>query len=172
MSETADLENRINAALDRIAYRVDKISDVPPAEPAAEAQSDDTADSADIDRLKAALEDEKQVNAQLQARVDAIKSKQDDEIAQLKAQVETASGSDDRVRELESEVQKLKAVNDQLRDNTAKMRDAISEGIAEPHLINKAMLTELEALRATRAADKSELDAIITELKPLVEEGA
>ncbi len=40
--------------------------------------------------------------------------------------------------------------------------------MAEPHLINKSMMAELEALRTTQAADRAELDAVLTELVPLV----
>jgi hypothetical protein len=39
-------------------------------------------------------------------------------------------------------------------------------------LVNKAMLAELEALRATRAADAAEMDAILQELTPIIAQEA
>ena len=50
-------------------------------------------------------------------------------------------------------------------------REAGADGM-EPHLINHAMMSEIEAMRATRAVEQSELDEILGALKPLVEEGA
>lgn len=163
MSDTADLENRINAALDRIAYRVDHISTAPADAPKAADQSDEVAN------LQAQLDEERLANEQLKARVEVLKTSRGDAAVALKTSAEENAA---KARRLEADVQKMRAVNDRLRDNNAKMRAALAEGVAEPHLINKAMLAELEGLRAARAADKAELDAIITELKPLVEEGA
>ena len=48
------------------------------------------------------------------------------------------------------------------------LREANEAGVGEPHLINKAMLAELEGLRATRAADAAEAAAILDRLDPLV----
>ncbi len=169
MSDTTELENRIEAALDRIAFRVDKIKTTTDAPVVAEAGPDQ---SDRIAELTAALDEERQANAQLKARIETLKS-------QAAASAVPAIDVDAleqahaaKLAKMDGQIQKLRGVNDQLRANNAKMRDAIKDGIAEPHLINKSMLTELEALRATRGADKAELDAIIDELKPLVEEGA
>ncbi len=169
MSDTTELENRIEAALDRIAFRVDKIKTTTDAPVVAEAGPDQ---SDRIAELTAALDEERQANAQLKARIETLKS-------QAAASAVPAIDVDAleqahaaKLAKMDGQIQKLRGVNDQLRANNAKMRDAIKDGIAEPHLINKSMLTELEALRATRGADKAELDAIIDELKPLIEEGA
>ena len=40
--------------------------------------------------------------------------------------------------------------------------------MGEPHLINKAMLAELEGLRAVHAADASEAAAILARLEPML----
>jgi hypothetical protein len=48
------------------------------------------------------------------------------------------------------------------------LRAANETGVGEPHLINKAMMAELEALRAVRSSDRAEVDAIIAELEPIV----
>ncbi len=47
------------------------------------------------------------------------------------------------------------------------LTEAQAEGQVEPHLINRAMLTELEALRALRSAETAELDELIAALDPL-----
>ena len=44
------------------------------------------------------------------------------------------------------------------------------EGVGEPHLINKAMMAELEALRAARSADVAEASSIIGALTPLLDQ--
>ncbi len=43
-------------------------------------------------------------------------------------------------------LQRLKRINDQLRQNNQALREANEDGVGDPHLINKAMMTELEAL--------------------------
>jgi hypothetical protein len=40
-------------------------------------------------------------------------------------------------------------------------------GSSEPHLINRAMLTELEALRAIRLTEAAEVEAVMAELARL-----
>jgi len=52
------------------------------------------------------------------------------------------------------------------------LRTANEAGVGEPHLINKAMMAELEALRASRATDVAEADAILGALTPLVAKAA
>ena len=42
--------------------------------------------------------------------------------------------------------------------------------MTEPHLLNKAMQAELEALRATRQSETVEMDEILAELQPLIGE--
>ena len=51
----------------------------------------------------------------------------------------------------------------------AALIDANAEGVGEPHLINRAMLAELEGLRAARATDVAESSAILAALVPLID---
>ena len=161
MTQVEELERRITAALDRIGRGLDTLA------PAVEAQAVEPApdNSAEIDELKQALEDEKLVSAQLEERIRALHEKNDarlDEMAQAgAAQAETMS-------RLDGELQRLRAANDQLREANAALRAANEKGVGEPHLINKAMLAELEGLRAARAADRAETDAILGALAPLL----
>lgn len=166
MSDVTELQNRIAAALDRIGRGAEALASrqATPAEPSGEAASD-----AEVAALKEALEAEKMANAQLEARVTAIREKQDGMLAQLEARVARLTA---RADSAETEVDRLRKVNQQLRENNEALRAANAEGLADAHLINKSMQAELEALRTLRETDRSELDAIIGELTPLVEEGA
>ena len=157
MSEIAELEGRITAALDRIGAGLDGLN-----KPTAAAPADD----AKVSALEAALEEERTANAQLEERVKTIKDRQDKTVDTLAEEVE-------RLREMleaeEAGTVKLRKVNADLRANNDALRTAISAGVAEPHLVNKSMMAELEALRAAQAADRSELDAVLGELGPLVD---
>ncbi len=159
MSDLAELERRITSALDRIGQGgVEALNGAaPPAAPA---------DDGRIAELEAALEEERTVNAQLEERVKAIKERQDSTVDTLAEEVE-------RLRELleeeEASVARLRKMNGELRANNDALREALNAGVAEPHLVNKSMMAELEALRAAQAADRAELDAVLGELGPLVE---
>jgi hypothetical protein len=152
MSETAELEARITAALDR-------------AEQALEALS--TRDEGDTRALKEELEAERTANAQLEERVRAIKERQDATVADLEDQVKRlrqAVGSRD------GELQRMRVVNAELRQSNRALREANAEGLADAQLVNSSMLSELEALRATQAADRAEIDDILATLEPVLKE--
>lgn len=74
-----------------------------------------------------------------------------------------------RMAQLDIELQRVRRANAQLADACAALREANKEGVGEPHLINKAMMAELEGLRAARAADVAEASVILASLQPLVE---
>lgn len=155
MSDISELEGRITAALDRIGAGLEALG---PSGASAEAEEE-------IAALKSALEEEKTANAQLEERVRAIKEKQESTVSTLATEVE-------RLRKLledaEGGLEKLRKINTSLRSNNVALREAMSNGVAEPHLVNKAMMAELEALRAAQAADRAELDAVLGELEPLI----
>ena len=155
MSELADLERRITSALERIGRGVEDMQ-------ASEAPAPDENSAG----LQQALDDERTANAQLTERVRALKEKQDTTIADLQAEVDSLKA---RAEAAEAALSKVSATSEKLRDNNKALRDANAEGIAEPHLVNKSMLEELEALRAARSADMAEVDAILSDLKNIVE---
>lgn len=166
MSDLAEYERRISAALESIGSGIEALS-----KPAAtEAGGDAVAElTAELKTVKAQLDDEKTANAQLEERIRTLKERQDGEVSgQAKALADQA----DKIARIDKELQHLRHVNGQLRDAVAKLREANAEGLSEPHLINKTMLTELEALRAAQAADAAELDVILEELAPMMKEGA
>lgn len=149
MSDISTLESRITAALDRIRQGLD-----------APAQSD--ADPV----LQAALEEERAQNAELVERVRVLKERQDTQVASLTLRAETQSR---HLMKLDEELQQLRASNVQLREMNAKLRETVTTGLA-PELYDAAVAAEMEALSAQRSADAAEVDAILDELKPLIEE--
>jgi len=163
MSDTTQAEARITAALERIKQGLEAL---PQAAPAASAPE---ADGPDVSALQAKLDEERTANAQLEERVKVLKERQDGKLAELEAAVETGRA---RSARMDRELQRLRQVNAELRDNNSQLREALTKGVSEPHLVNKAMLAELDALRATRAADAAEMDAILEELTPIIEKEA
>ena len=160
MTEIEEFERRINAALDRIAYQVETFGDSSPAStPAASDNSDE------IEQLKSDLADERLANEQLEERVKAIRDRQESQVSELQAQVTAFKAS---IGDLDAELQRLRHANDQLTANNAELRKALEENVSEPHLINRAMLAELEGLRAARSADRAETQTLIDTLEPLL----
>ncbi|WP_339818151.1 hypothetical protein [Sulfitobacter dubius] len=153
MSELEEYQRRITAALDRMAKGLDQLN-AAPAEP-------------DEDIVQA-LEDERQANAQLTERVKSLKESHQSDLAALREQMDF---NDDRMTQLDMDVQRLRQANEQLSAACEQLRLANAEGLADPKLIDTAVIAELESLRATRAIEMAEIDAVLTALAPLVEEG-
>ncbi len=147
MSDIAELEQRITAALERIDTGVGELA------------QGGSADSAELEALKEALEAEKTANAQLEERVAAIKEKQDTTIREMEQRIEDLSA---KLEEKEQETKRLIMVNAQLRENKETVNGA--EDTA-------ALQAELDALRQARKADLAEVENIMAELKPLIGEG-
>ncbi len=158
MAEIAELERRITAALERIGKGIDQLPSAGVAAP-----------SDDIAALREALEEERTANAQLTERLKAVKDRDAASVQSLTQRIEVMTRQLD-VQGLE--LQRMRKTSVQLREHLRAMREAQAEGVTEPHLINKSMLTELEALRAARASETAEMDEILAELTPLVQEVA
>ncbi len=141
MSDIEELERRLASAMERIANGLGALG----------------AD-ADAGSAHGALEEERLVNAQLQERVRKLSER-------LGAAQDETRG---RLETLDLELQRLRKSNEQLRMSNAALRQANEAGVGEPHLINKAMLAELEALRAERAADAAEVATIMGALQELL----
>lgn len=167
MSQIEELHSRITAAMARIGTGVETL-----------AQTGGAADAGLVD----ALAEEKLANAQLEERLRGIKAKHDAELDLLRAeldqpgeaeklQAELAAQADAMAR-LDVDLQRLRQANEQLRESNATLRTANEAGVGEPHLINKAMLAELEALRAARAVDTAEASAVLARLEPLLADAA
>ena len=173
MTQIDELQHRITAALDRVARGVARIEERASQTPEAPAQPQ--ADPEELARLKEALEDEKLANAQLEERVRKLHETHREELEAAKAAAaatsEPAAQTVD-VSALERDMMRLRQSNDMLRATNEELRSALAENVGEPHLINKAMLAELEGLRAARAVEAAETQAIIASLTPLLEDAA
>ena len=156
MTDITELERRITAALDRIANGLSELGGQVPA----------NADEAELATLREALDEERTANAQLEERVKAIRRKQEKLVGRLQNEVAELS---EQIAKHADDAHRMEAVNAQLRSNNQALRQANENGVADPDLINAAMVAELDSLRASRGADRAELDAILGELKPLVE---
>lgn len=152
MNDITDFERRIVAALDRAGQALDQLN---------------AGGDGDSTELKAELEAERIANQQLEERVRAIKEKQETMVARLEAEVADLR---DALKTRDAEVQQMRSVNDALRESNSDLRDANAQGLAEPHLVNKSMMSELESLRAQRAADRAEIEDILATLDPILKE--
>lgn len=155
MSDIQVLESRINAALDRIRRGVDAINIAPQAvgpDPAV---------------LQQQLMEEQSANAQLEERVHTLKAMQEDKLALLEVRVAQQLA---QMAALDAEMQGLRQSNADLREMNAQLRSAVADGVSSPELVNRAMMAEIDALAAQRSSEAAEVDAILSELKPLTTE--
>lgn len=173
MSDITELERRLSAALDRIGAGLDDLAARPVAAPLpdgspAEFNGDERGVAeAEIAALQEALEAERTANRQLTERVRAIRERQETAVAALEQRVQRLTELLDRGG---AESARLRRANGQLREMNQSLRAAMEQGLPEPHLINRAMMAELEGLRAVRAAEAAEIDEILSELRPLIGE--
>lgn len=156
MTDISDLEQRISAALDRIGTGLSELA----------TPTQGAVDDTELTTLQEALEEERTANAQLEERVRAIRRKQERLVGSLRNEVEELR---EQVAGRTADTQRLETVNAQLRSNNQALRQANESGLGDSDLINSAMAAELDSLRASRGADRTELDTILSELKPLVE---
>jgi predicted nucleic acid-binding Zn-ribbon protein len=185
-SNIAELERRITAALARIGAGLDTWQPIAPVvtpatpekpasapEPAAAPAVDPAHEQkvaglqAEIAALKAALATETAQVAQLTERLKAAKERGHSAQGPLEAKVEKMTEQLD-VQGLE--LQRMRKSTVQLREHLRVLHEAAADNMVEPQLINKAMLAELESLRATRHTETAEMDEILAALKPLIEE--
>jgi hypothetical protein len=151
MSNIEELERRINVAFDRIGQAVDGF--VAPTT------------GAGTGELQDALLTEQTANAQLTERLRVVKAREASQAAEAAEKVDRLN------RALDAqglELQRMKKTVIQLRESLAALRETQTEAVADPHLVNRAMLTELEALRATRLTEMAQMEVILAELHPLI----
>ncbi|APZ54797.1 hypothetical protein [Salipiger abyssi] len=185
MTQIDELQSRITRALDRISQGVEGLSaapaPVPEPEPVPDAPAepvDSGAAEAEIAALQVALDEEKMANAQLEERVRMLHVRLEEQVTPAPAPEpdaalqEQLAAQREGMAELDTELQRLRLSNDMLRRTSEEMRAALEANVGEPHLINKAMLAELEALRAARAAEEAEMRAVLGALEPVLAEAA
>lgn len=180
MQDIAELERRITAALERIGAGLDRaVAASPASPPPAPVIAAPTTGSEAL--LRAELDEERMMTAQLQERIKVITAREaalrEAKPAEPKpvhvpvAQAQLEARIDKMTRQLDVqglELQRMRKVTVQLREQLSRLREAAEAGSTEPHLINKAMMAELEALRAARASEIAEMDEILSELSPLI----
>lgn len=153
MGQIDELEQRISSALDRIGQGLEAV-----------AQSDETPASSEV---MAELDAERDANAQLEERLKALRERTSANTVQLEQKVERLQA---QLAASEAQTAKLRGLNDRLQHAVEQLRRQNESMVGDPHLVNKAMMAELEALRSARAGDVAEMDAILSEMKPLVGE--
>ncbi len=158
MQDITELERRISAALERIGRGLDGISAPQGEAPAPQPMA---GDSDELASLRAQLEEERTASAQLQERLKGVKDRDLAQTAQLQEKIDRMTRQLD-VQGLE--LQRMRRTTIGLREQLRQLREQHASGVTEPHLINKAMLTELDALRATRLTEMAELDEIAAAL--------
>ena len=158
MQQIAELERRITAALERIGRGVESLG----AQGALAPQVD-----GDMAQLSEALDEERMANAQLTERLRVVRDKDQAEKVALSAARDGLQGQLDAQAD---EVNRLRRSLDLVNEELADLRDLASRSVVEPEHINKAMLTELEALRSARASEAAEIAEIVAALNPLIAE--
>lgn len=154
MTDLADLEQRLAAALDRVSAAI-------------AARSADVPSGVDNNGLQMALDEERMLSAQLSERLRAVKEKEIQSQTQINAKLDQMSSLLDAQG---AELNRMRRSNLQLREVLRILREASVQGLSDPDVINSAMLAELDALRATRLTEVAEMDEILAELAPLIEE--
>ncbi|MEE2945477.1 MAG: hypothetical protein VX444_09915 [Pseudomonadota bacterium] len=185
MTEIADLENRLSAALDRIAKGIDQLDAAPVAEASSESLEDQSViqdQAARIVELETALEAEKTAKAALEAELAAATSVKPDAPSES-ADIESVNRAHEEELEymrsvanaereawkgLNSRLVRLRRTNRLMRNNAAQIRKAAAENVVDAGAINASLEAELEALRATHEVERAETDVILKTLQPLL----
>lgn len=118
---------------------------------------------------KADFSDEQSTNAQLEQRVRRLRDRQQGFLTKLEADIGKQQAA---MRKLDADLQTLRVANEQLRQSNHSLRTANESGVADPELINKAMMDEIVALHAARSTDQSEAQVVITSLNVLLQKTA
>ena len=157
MSDISELESRITAALDRIAWSVENGLDQPAAAPTTSAPLGDS-------DLAEELEIERATNQKLSA----ASAENMAQIERLEVRVTRLAN---KLEQTETENKRLENVIETLSQNNDALREANAAHQGDASTAEASANTQLEHLRALRDADRGELDDIMAELAPIVKEG-
>lgn len=160
MSQIEELQGRIANALDRISQGLDL-------------QANTQTDPEEIAELQQALEDERTAAQQLEERNKALNER----IASLEAKVEELESQEpaaqdvtlpDSLEKTGASLAQVREANGKLRASNERLREANKARTGEPHLINSAMMAELEGLKSAQAMDRAEMTAILETLEAVL----
>lgn len=152
MSQVDELQARITAALDRITKGLEARADAP--------------DPEEVAQLRRKLDAATDINARLEQEVTVLSETVQARDAALAAAEQTNA---ENLRQLDTDLQALRAANQQLRDTNKALREAHASGVADPTLINRSLEAEIEGLRASRAVDRAEVEAVLSELARVID---
>ncbi|MEL6915093.1 MAG: hypothetical protein AAFP13_11380 [Pseudomonadota bacterium] len=174
MSETSEkfaaMEGRLAAALTRIQAALEQVPQAAEPRPASDDKAGEIAEAAmRVAALEAQLEEERATNAQLQQRVNQVRHKLDERVKELEASLATANSQLDAS---EAQNAKLQRSGKEMRAALEELQKTARDGAPDAHLINRAMMTELEALRAERSSEAREISELVSVLEPIVAKGA
>lgn len=188
MSEIAEDEGRLVAALDRIEAAVALVAErraaeaalpMPQpamaepamAEPAAPAAPlpDPGPDPAEMEALRSALEAERAAKAQLVERVRGLKQKQETVMARLERRVAQLSGE---LEQAAAEILRQTTLVEELTAANRALRAAAEAGMPDGAALDRSMQADLRALDALRAAERAEVETVLGEIRRLIGEGA
>ncbi len=161
MQEISALEKRITAALDRIGRRLDQPSASATAGARAPAAPSTPVEAVEVAALQSQLDEERALTLRLQKQLRVSKERE--------AKGDTEAKLERLTRDLDVqglELQRMRRINAALLQQVEALREAQMNGVTEPQLINKAMMIELDALRALRLTEMAEMDEILAALEP------
>lgn len=148
MADLVEYERRIAAALERIESGLDGLSR---PEPAA------AGPSVEDDLLRAELQSERLASAELREVIAGVADRE----AVLRSQYEERIERLTRHLDVQGlELQRMRKTSLTLREELRHLREAATMAAPEPLQINRALLAELEAMRAARLSEMAELDEI------------
>ncbi len=141
---------------------------------------------ANLANAKAKIEAEKAALGKMTSERDAARADYEAYAARASAEEEKATeltegtngvpvASDQETRakpevlaELARRLKRMRGMSKNLRENNNRLREAASKGITDPELINVSMRVELENMKAWRETDLLETEAILAELRPML----
>ena len=163
-------ERRIITALDRIRKSIEMEPIANPSNSTALELEGKLRDMlVELQEAHAALAEEQSTNGQLEQRVRRLRERQQGFLSKLEADIGKQQSA---MRHLDSELQNLRVANEQLRQSNRALRGANEAGVADPELINKAMMDEIVALHSARSTDQAEAQVVITSLNVLLQKTA
>lgn len=170
MTEIAEEEGRLYAALDRIEAAVARVATLrTEADAMAAAPAPEQDDGAELAELRTALEAERGANAQLTERVRGLKQKQETVVARLERRVAQLMAD---LEQSAAEIQRQKALVEDLAQANETLRAAAANGGGDGAGINRAMEADLQALGALREMERAEVETVLGEIRRLIGEGA
>ena len=166
MTEVEELESRLGTALERIEDGLARMDGEPELRARlTEAEERAAAAEGRADALEEGLGAERGAGAQLAERLRQSKRRHDLQLRRMQVEAEEMAA---RLEEAEAALARQRRANDRLRETSEALRAAATAG-GEPPAIDEALLAELEGLHAAREADRDEIDAILSDLAPLLE---